>query len=78
MNFPGKLVLKIPWKNLYGASVEATIERLFLIVTPTSEVKYDSEKEEKIALSNKQAELARVEEAKKQQALKGKIRSIFS
>ncbi|CAH2071109.1 unnamed protein product, partial [Iphiclides podalirius] len=66
----GKLVLKIPWKNLYGASVEATIERLFLIVNPTAEVKYDPEKEEKMALAAKQAELARVEEAKKKEALK--------
>ncbi|CAH2233181.1 jg13113 [Pararge aegeria aegeria] len=66
----GKLVLKIPWKNLYGASVEATIERLFLIVNPTAEVKYDPEKEEKMALAAKQAELARVEEAKKKEAEK--------
>ena len=67
----GKLVLKIPWKNLYGASVEATIERLFLIVNPTAEIKYDPEKEEKMALAAKQAELARVEEAKKREAEKG-------
>ncbi|XP_047510768.1 vacuolar protein sorting-associated protein 13 isoform X2 [Pieris napi] len=66
----GKLVLKIPWKNLYGASVEATIERLFLIVNPNAEIKYDPEKEEKIALAAKQAELARVEEAKKKEAEK--------
>ncbi|XP_023933797.2 intermembrane lipid transfer protein Vps13 isoform X2 [Bicyclus anynana] len=66
----GKLVLKIPWKNLYGASVEASIERLFLIVNPTAEVKYDPEKEEKMALAAKQAELARVEEAKKKEAEK--------
>ncbi|XP_075971796.1 vacuolar protein sorting 13C isoform X2 [Anticarsia gemmatalis] len=66
----GKLVLKIPWKNLYGASVEATVERLFLIVNPTAEVKYDPQKEEKMALAAKQAELARVEEAKKKEAEK--------
>ncbi|KAL0832908.1 hypothetical protein ABMA28_001052, partial [Loxostege sticticalis] len=66
----GKLVLKIPWKNLYGASVEATVDRLFLIVNPTAEVKYDAEKEEKMALASKQAELARVEEAKKREAEK--------
>ncbi|CAK1598970.1 unnamed protein product [Parnassius mnemosyne] len=66
----GKLVLKIPWKNLYGASVEASIERLFLIVNPLAEIKYDPEKEEKMALSAKQAELARVEEAKKKEAQK--------
>lgn len=71
LSFAGKLVLKIPWKNLYGASVEASIERLFLIVNPSAEVVYDHEKEEKMALAAKQAELARVEEAKKKEAEKG-------
>ncbi|XP_049870372.1 intermembrane lipid transfer protein Vps13 isoform X3 [Pectinophora gossypiella] len=66
----GKLTLKIPWKNLYGASVEATIDRLFLIVNPNAEVKYDPVKEEKNELAAKQAELARVEEAKKKEAEK--------
>ncbi|XP_026322169.1 vacuolar protein sorting-associated protein 13 [Hyposmocoma kahamanoa] len=63
----GKLVLKIPWKNLYGASVEATIERLFLVLNPNAEVVYDPEKEEKAAFFAKQSELARVEEAKKKE-----------
>lgn len=51
--------------------MEATVERLFLIVNPSAEVKYDREKEEKIELAAKQAELARVEEAKKSEAQKG-------
>lgn len=51
--------------------MEATVERLFLIVNPTAEVKYDPQKEEKMALAAKQAELARVEEAKKKEAEKG-------
>ncbi|KOB74173.1 Vacuolar protein sorting-associated protein 13C [Operophtera brumata] len=66
----GKLVLKIPWKNLYGASVEASVDSLFLVVNPTAEVKYDQEIEDKLALAAKQAELARVEEAKRQEAEK--------
>lgn len=53
--------------------MEATIERLFLIVNPSAEVKYDADKEEKMALSAKQAELRRVEEAKKKEAEKGNI-----
>ncbi|XP_053604237.1 intermembrane lipid transfer protein Vps13 isoform X1 [Plodia interpunctella] len=73
----GKLVLKIPWKNLYGASVEATIDRLFLIVNPTAEVKYDHDKEEKMALAAKQAELARVEAAKKMEKEKDKLDETF-
>lgn len=64
-------MLKIPWKNLYGASVEASIERLFLIVSPTASIKYDQEKEEKMTLATKQAELERVAEAKKQAEEKG-------
>lgn len=51
--------------------MEASIERLFLIVNPSAEVVYDHEKEEKMALAAKQAELARVEEAKKKEAEKG-------
>lgn len=71
------MVLKIPWKNLYGASVEASIERLFLLVTPNREVKYDPEKEDKILLQNKQNELQRVEEAKKREAQKGTLLFYF-
>ncbi|XP_067012189.2 intermembrane lipid transfer protein Vps13 [Anabrus simplex] len=63
----GKLVLKIPWKNLYSAPVEASIERLFLLAVPNQDVKYDSEKEEKYALESKLAELQRVEDAKKRE-----------
>lgn len=73
MHILGKLVLKIPWKNLYGASVEASIERLFLLVTPNREVKFDPEKEDKLLLQNKQNELQRVEDAKKRESQKGKF-----
>lgn len=30
----GKLVLKIPWKNLYSEPVEAQIDGLYLLVRP--------------------------------------------
>ncbi|GLH03016.1 Vacuolar protein sorting-associated protein 13 [Gryllus bimaculatus] len=33
----GRLVLKIPWKNLYSAPVIATVERLFLLAVPEPE-----------------------------------------
>lgn len=69
-------MLKIPWKNLYGASVEATIERLFLVLNPNAEVVYDPEKEEKAAFLAKQSELARVEEAKKKEKEKGTLISV--
>ncbi|KAL1140357.1 hypothetical protein AAG570_000289 [Ranatra chinensis] len=61
----GQLTLQIPWKNLYGAPVIATIERLFLLVVPNQSVRYDKEKEEKWAEEAKQAELLKIEEAKK-------------
>ena len=32
----GKLVLKIPWKNLYSEPVEAQIDGLYLLVRPNT------------------------------------------
>ena len=34
--FPGKLVLKIPWKNLYSEPVVAEIDGLYLLVRPNT------------------------------------------
>ncbi|XP_046391664.1 vacuolar protein sorting-associated protein 13 [Ischnura elegans] len=65
----GKLTLKIPWKNLYNAPVEACIERLFLLVVPNNATKYDPVKEDKYLLEAKQKELQRIDQAK--QAQKG-------
>lgn len=63
--FLGKLVLKIPWKNLYNAPVEVSVEGLFLVLIPSREARYDAEKEEKWSQEGKQAVLMKVEEAKK-------------
>lgn len=49
------------------------MERLFLIVNPIAEVKYDAEKEQKMSLATKNAQLIRVEVAKKQEEQKGKV-----
>lgn len=51
------------------------MERLFLIVNPIAEVKYDAEKEQKMSLATKNAQLIRVEVAKKQEEQKGKVDS---
>lgn len=67
----GKLVLKIPWKNLYSAPVEASVEGLFLLVVPNQEVKYDPVKEEKWSQEAKKNELQRIEDAKKREKEKG-------
>ncbi|XP_068131864.1 intermembrane lipid transfer protein VPS13C isoform X2 [Hyperolius riggenbachi] len=58
-----KLTLKIPWKNLYGDAVVATLEGLYLLVVPGASIKYDAEKEEKQLQEVKQRELQRIEEA---------------
>lgn len=65
-----KLVLKIPWKNLYRDPVEATVERLYLLAVPNQEVKYDPVKEERWAQDAKQNQLNKVEAAKKWEAEK--------
>ncbi|NXU49115.1 VP13C protein, partial [Turnix velox] len=66
-----KLTLKIPWKNLYGEAVVATLEGLYLLIVPGASIKYDAEKEEKYLQDNKQKELARIEEALQKASEKG-------
>uniref|UniRef100_A0A8D2CAW4 Chorein N-terminal domain-containing protein n=1 Tax=Sus scrofa TaxID=9823 RepID=A0A8D2CAW4_PIG len=66
-----KLTLKIPWKNLYGEAVVATLEGLYLLIVPGASIKYDAEKEEKSLQDSKQKELSRIEEALQKAAEKG-------
>lgn len=63
--------MKIPWKNLYSAPVEASVEGLFLLVVPNQEVKYDPIKEDKWNQEAKKNELQRIEDAKKREKEKG-------
>uniref|UniRef100_A0A8D8LZY6 Vacuolar protein sorting-associated protein 13C n=2 Tax=Cacopsylla melanoneura TaxID=428564 RepID=A0A8D8LZY6_9HEMI len=63
----GQLTLKIPWKNLYGAPVEASVDTLYLIAVPNQEIKYDPVKEEQWAQDAKQKEIDKVELAKQQE-----------
>ncbi|XP_060115875.1 intermembrane lipid transfer protein VPS13C isoform X1 [Heteronotia binoei] len=67
-----KLTLKIPWKNLYGEAVVATLEGLNLLVVPGASIKYDAEKEEKYLQANKQRDLSRIEDALQKAAEKDK------
>ncbi|KAM3927460.1 intermembrane lipid transfer protein VPS13C isoform 2-T2 [Leptodactylus fuscus] len=67
-----KLILKIPWKNLYGDAVVATLEGLYLLVVPGASIKYDAEKEERNLQETKQRELLRIEEAMQKAAEKDK------
>ncbi|XP_043837889.1 vacuolar protein sorting-associated protein 13C [Dromiciops gliroides] len=66
-----KLTLKIPWKNLYGEAVVATLEGLYLLVVPGASIKYDAGKEEKCLQEIKQRDLSRIEEALQKAAEKG-------
>jgi vacuolar protein sorting-associated protein 13A/C len=61
----GSLVLKIPWKNLYSAPVEAYIDRLYLLAVPNNSVRYNAEREDKNVFEAKKAELERIQLAKK-------------
>ncbi|KZC12683.1 Vacuolar protein sorting-associated protein 13A, partial [Dufourea novaeangliae] len=60
----GKLILKIPFKDMWNGQIDAIVEELFLLVIPTSQVAYDAEKEARVQLEGKRAELARVEKRK--------------
>lgn len=68
VGYIGNLNLKIPWKNLYTQPVEAVLEDIYLLIVPSSVIKYDPLKEEKQLLEAKQQELKRIEEAKQKVA----------
>jgi len=69
----GNLVLKIPWKNLYSAPVEAYIDRLYLLAVPNNSVRYNEEREEKAVVDAKKAELERIQLAKTLEKEKSKL-----
>ncbi|XP_033213445.1 vacuolar protein sorting-associated protein 13 isoform X2 [Belonocnema kinseyi] len=66
----GKLVLKIPFKDMWNGQIDAVVEDLFILIVPTSQVQYDAEKEAKAQLEAKRAEIARVERSKQLAELK--------
>uniref|UniRef100_A0A8C2BZK7 Vacuolar protein sorting 13 homolog A n=1 Tax=Cyprinus carpio TaxID=7962 RepID=A0A8C2BZK7_CYPCA len=73
----GRLELKIPWKNLYTQSVEATLDEVFLLIVPTASIKYDSEKEERQLQEAQQRELQRIEETKQKANPKAEKQDTF-
>ncbi|XP_029176856.1 vacuolar protein sorting-associated protein 13 isoform X2 [Nylanderia fulva] len=66
----GKLILKIPFKDMWNGQIDAIVEELFILVVPTSQVAYNEEKESKAQLNAKRAELERVEKRKQLAELK--------
>ncbi|CAF0751812.1 unnamed protein product [Rotaria sordida] len=61
-----KLTLQVPWKNLYTHPTKATIDGLFLLVVPKTEVQYDAQREENEQHEAKMKEVRQVEELRKQ------------
>ncbi|KAH8253644.1 hypothetical protein KR032_006328 [Drosophila birchii] len=65
--FLGKLVLKIPWKNLYSQPVIVNVEDLYVLVSPNNNVQYNEEKEAKYEMDLKKAAMAALEAARKKE-----------
>lgn len=61
----GKLILVIPWKNLYTESTVVEIEDLHLVAKPNFDIKYNEEKEERHKREKKQQQIANIEQARK-------------
>ncbi|KAH8275295.1 hypothetical protein KR026_004712 [Drosophila bipectinata] len=68
----GKLVLKIPWKNLYSQPVIVKIEDLYCLVQPNNNVEYNAEKEAKYEMDAKKIALDALEAARKKELDKDK------
>lgn len=49
---------------MWNGQIDSIVEELFVLVVPTSQIAYDAEKEEKMQLEAKRAELTRVEKKK--------------
>jgi len=73
----GKLILKIPFKDMWNGQIDAIVEELFILIVPTSQVSYNEEKETKAQLETKRVELARVEKRKQLADIKCKDLHFF-
>ncbi len=67
-----RLVIKIPWFNLFTKKTTIDLEGLHLLLVPSSSVRYDEAKERKEELEAKQKRLERTEQAKQIDAAKEK------
>eukprot|EP00111_Clytia_hemisphaerica_P024656 TCONS_00072678-protein len=68
----GKLVLSIPWKNLYTESTVVDIQDLHLVAKPNFDIKYNEEREEKSKHDKKQQQIHNIEEARQREEDKKK------
>ncbi|CAF4672000.1 unnamed protein product, partial [Rotaria sp. Silwood2] len=62
-----KLTLQVPWKNIYTQSTKASIDGLFLLVVPKTDVEYDAKRDEKEQHDAKMKEVHQIEELRKEQ-----------
>ncbi|CAF0945953.1 unnamed protein product [Adineta ricciae] len=60
-----RLVLEVPWKSIYTSSTKATVDGLFLLVVPKTEVEYDAKRDEKEQHEAKMKEVHLVEQLRK-------------
>lgn len=67
----GKLILKIPYTEIYKAPVVAIVERLYLLAVPNNSIVYDAEKEKNSLNEAKKNEILKIEKAKLDQEEKG-------
>ena len=77
--FVGELRLKIPWNSLGGGSdpVVISLDQVFVLAVPATELKYDEEAERKKEQAAKKAKLAALEEKHKKE-LAAKVASSSS
>ncbi|CAF1260195.1 unnamed protein product [Adineta steineri] len=61
-----KLTLQIPWTNLYTHSTKVTIDGLFVLVIPKTEVEYDAQRDAKEKHEAKMKEVRKVEKLRKE------------
>ena len=59
-----RLIIKIPWFNLWTAPTTIEIDGLHLLLVPSTSVQYDEDKERTIQFEAKQKRLQKAEEAR--------------
>nr|XP_022907818.1 vacuolar protein sorting-associated protein 13-like isoform X1 [Onthophagus taurus] len=60
----GKLTIKVPWHKIYTLPTEVTVEGLYIVVEPNSQVEYNEEKESTKLQREKQNHLKKMDLAK--------------
>lgn len=75
--YPGRLKLKIPWKDLYNDAWVASVEKVVVVAVPNTSISYDSEREDRLRQDAKMSQLHNAEEARKKQQEVGKGKLLY-